>query len=142
MKLLFDQNLSRFLVERVGSEFKGSLHVIQLGLDQATDRETWDWAGEHGFTIVSKDSDFHDLAASSVPPPKAIWLRVGNSSTNRIEYLLNENVDRMLEFELNQMHHFSSSTGTTNLTVKSQAVTRATNSAISVTPSTASGNAG
>ena len=54
MKLLFDQNLSRFLVERVGDEFKGSLHVIQLGLDQATDREIWDWAGEHGFTIVSK----------------------------------------------------------------------------------------
>ncbi|MEI7623767.1 MAG: DUF5615 family PIN-like protein [Actinomycetes bacterium] len=100
MKLLFDQNLSRFLVERVGSEFKGSLHVIQLGLDQATDREIWDWAGEHGFTIVSKDSDFHDLAASSVPPPKAIWLRVGNLSTNRIEHLLNENVDLMLEFEL------------------------------------------
>ena len=100
MKLLFDQNLSRFLVERVGSEFNGSLHVIQLGLDQATDREIWDWASEHGFTIVSKDSDFHDLAASSVPPPKAIWLRVGNSSTNRIEYLLNENVDRMLEFDL------------------------------------------
>jgi predicted nuclease of predicted toxin-antitoxin system len=63
VKLLFDQNLSRFLVERVGSEFKGSLHVIQLGLDQATDRKIWDWAGEHDFTIVSKDSDFHDLAA-------------------------------------------------------------------------------
>lgn len=100
MKLLFDPNLSRFLVERVGSEFKGSLHVIQLGLDQATDRKIWDWAGEHGFTIVSKDSDFHDLAASSVPPPKAIWLRVGNLSTNRIERLLDENVDRILEFEL------------------------------------------
>ncbi len=99
MKLLFDQNLSRFLVERVGEEFKGSLHVIQLGLDQATDREIWDWAGEHGFTIVSKDSDFHDLAASSVPPPKAIWLRVGNASTGDIERVLHDNTERMLDFE-------------------------------------------
>gem|GEM_PF-5903520 len=42
MKLLFDQNLSRFLVERVSSAFKRGLHVIELGLDQATDREIWD----------------------------------------------------------------------------------------------------
>ena len=99
MKLLFDQNLSRFLVERVGSEFKGSLHVIELGLDQATDREIWDWVGENGFTIVSKDSDFRDLAASSVPPPKAIWLRVGNASTGEIERVLHDNTERMLDFE-------------------------------------------
>lgn len=99
MKLLFDQNLSRFLVECVGSEFKGSLHVIELGLDQATDREIWNWAGEHGFTIVSKDSDFHDLAASSIPPPKAIWLRVGNASTEQIEQLLNANSRHILRFE-------------------------------------------
>ena len=99
MKLLFDQNLSRFLVERVSSEFKGSLHVIQLGLGQATDRKIWDCAGEHGFTIVSKDSDFRDLAASSVPPPKAIWLRVGNASTGEIEQLLYANSERILKFE-------------------------------------------
>jgi len=99
VKLLFDQNLSRFLVERVSSEFKGSLHVIQLGLGQATDRKIWDWAGEHGFTIVSKDSDFRDLAASSVPPPKAIWLRVGNASTREIERVLHDNTERMHDFE-------------------------------------------
>jgi predicted nuclease of predicted toxin-antitoxin system len=99
VKLLFDQNLSRFLVEHVGGEFKGSLHVIHLGLDQATDREIWEWAGERGFTIVSKDSDFRDLAASSVPPPKAIWLRVGNASTEQIEQLLFANSGRILEFE-------------------------------------------
>jgi len=98
VRLLFDQNLSRFLVERVGDAFKGSLHVIQLGLDQATDREIWDWAGEHDFSIVSKDSDFRDLAASSVPPPKAIWLRVGNSSTDQIELLLHANKERMHRF--------------------------------------------
>ncbi len=99
MKLLFDQNLSRFLVERVGDEFKGSLHVIHLGLEQATDCEIWEWAGEHDFTIVSKDSDFRDLAASSVPPPKAIWLRVGNAWTGEIEQVPHDNTEHMLEFE-------------------------------------------
>jgi hypothetical protein len=91
VKLLFDQNLSRFLVERVGDEFKGSLHVIHLGLDQATDREIWEWAGEHGFTIVSKDSDFRDLAASSVPPRRRFGceletppLNKSNNSSTRI----------------------------------------------------------
>ncbi|MCG9478348.1 MAG: DUF5615 family PIN-like protein [Actinomycetia bacterium] len=59
----------------------------------------WDWAGERGFTIVSKDSDFRDLAASLVPPPKAIWLRVGNASTTEIQWALHANTELMLKFE-------------------------------------------
>ena len=31
--------------------------------------------------IVSKDSDYRQLAFLLGPPPKAIWLRMGNAST-------------------------------------------------------------
>ena len=62
-------------------EYPGSRHVVELGLDTATDREIWDYAGEHGFMIVSKDSDFRQLAFLLGPPPKAIWVRAGNVST-------------------------------------------------------------
>lgn len=62
-------------------EYPGSRHVAELGLDTATDRAIWDYAGEHGFMIVSKDSDFRQLAFLLGPPPKAIWVRVGNVST-------------------------------------------------------------
>lgn len=100
MNLLFDQNLSRFLVDRVSDAFKGSLHVVQLGLDRASDREIWEWAGANGFTIVSKDSDFRGLATTSGPPPKAIWIRVGNATTDEIGRLLDANSQRMRAFDL------------------------------------------
>lgn len=88
MKLLFDQNLSRRLVTILASEFPDSAHVGALGLDTATDREIWDYAGEHDYVIASKDSDFRQLAFLLGPPPKALWLRVGNASTNAITDLL------------------------------------------------------
>ena len=65
-------------------EYPGSRHVAELGLDNATDRSIWDYAGEHGFIIVSKDSDFRQLAFLLGPHPKAIWIRAGNVSTLNI----------------------------------------------------------
>ena len=88
MKLLFDQNLSRRLVPLLRAEFPESRHVTDLGLDRATDSEIWTYAGEHGFLIVSKDSDFRQLAFLNGPPPKAVWLSVGNCSTSEVLDLL------------------------------------------------------
>lgn len=62
MKLLFDQNLSRHLVRHLASEYPASRHVTEMGLDTATDNEIWSYARDHGFMIVSKDSDFRQLA--------------------------------------------------------------------------------
>jgi predicted nuclease of predicted toxin-antitoxin system len=84
VRLLLDQNLSRHLVGRLATEFPHSRHVSELGLDVATDREIWDFAAEHDFVIVSRDSDFRQLAFLLGPPPKAIWLRVGNASTDDV----------------------------------------------------------
>ena len=79
MRLLFDQNLSRLLVGRFAEEFPDSVHVTDVGLDRATDREVWDFARAGGYVIVSKDSDFRQLAFLFGPPPKVVWLRVGNA---------------------------------------------------------------
>jgi len=81
VKLLLDQNLSRHLVGQLRDVFPESEHVTALGLDAATDREIWEYARDHGHVIVSKDSDFRQLAFLHGPPPKALWLRVGNAST-------------------------------------------------------------
>ncbi len=43
MKLLFDQNLSRHLVEHLRDAFLESEHVSGLGLDAATDEEFWEY---------------------------------------------------------------------------------------------------
>lgn len=98
MKLLFDQNLSRRLVRQLAAVFPDSAHVGALDLDTATDREIWDYAGEHDYVIVSKDSDFRQLAFLFGPPPKAVWLRVGNGSTRAISELLRSEVDVIAHF--------------------------------------------
>ena len=98
MKLLFDQNLSRFLVGRFADAFPGSVHATAVGLDRATDREVWDFARAGGFVIVSKDSDFRQLAFLLGPPPKVVWLRVGNASTVVIGSLLHQSIEMVVDF--------------------------------------------
>lgn len=56
MKLLLDQNLSRMLVRRLSNEYPESVHVAEVGLETAADRDIWEYAGEQGYVIVSKDS--------------------------------------------------------------------------------------
>jgi predicted nuclease of predicted toxin-antitoxin system len=98
VKLLLDQNLSRVLIRRLTEEFPQSVHVAEIGLDTATDREIWEYAGERGYVIVSKDSDFRQLALLFGPPPHVVWLSVGNVSTGVIEALLRRSVERLQEF--------------------------------------------
>jgi predicted nuclease of predicted toxin-antitoxin system len=54
----------------------------------ATDREVWEHAREHHYTLVSKDSDFHELSLLYGSPPKVIWIRRGNCTTGQIEFIL------------------------------------------------------
>lgn len=58
MRLLFDLNLSRRLVQMLRDAFPGSVHVVDVGLDEADDREIWQYAAEHDLIVTSKDSDF------------------------------------------------------------------------------------
>jgi predicted nuclease of predicted toxin-antitoxin system len=102
MKLLFDQNLSFKLCERLAKLFPGSSQVRLVGLAEATDRKIWDYAGRNGFVLVSLDVDFADRAALLGSPPKVIWLRCGNQSTARIEKLLRDHAETIGEFERNE----------------------------------------
>ena len=61
MKLLFDQHLSPRLVKSLADIYPDSDHVYPLGLDQADDKEIWDYARREGFLIATKDADFSDL---------------------------------------------------------------------------------
>ena len=88
MSLLFDQNLSRRLPALLAAEFPGSEQVLLAGLAGADDRAVWAYAAARGLAIVSKDADFRSLSAALGPPPKVMWLRVGNGPTRDIEALL------------------------------------------------------
>ena len=88
MSLLFEQNLSRRLPVLLAAEFPGSEHVIAAGLATADDRAVWAYAVTHGLAVVSKDADFAQLSAVLGPPPKVIWLRIGNGPTRDVVALL------------------------------------------------------
>jgi predicted nuclease of predicted toxin-antitoxin system len=92
VSLLFDQNLSRRLPALLTAEFPGSEQALVAGLATADDRAVWAYAAAHGLAIVSKDADFQALSAALGPPPKVIWLRVGNGPTRVVEALLRARV--------------------------------------------------
>ncbi len=91
MRLLFDQNLSHKLVIRLADIFPDSSHAIILGLSKEADLMVWKFAFENNFTIVTQDSNFYDLALLHGTPPKIVWIRSGNSSTNFVEELIRTN---------------------------------------------------
>ncbi len=99
MKLLLDENLSPKLVGMLADVYPDSAHVERLGLGNTSDRTVWEYAKTNGFSIVSKDSDFQELSALYGHPPKFIWLRRGNCSTQQIEAVLRTNSIRLLDFE-------------------------------------------
>ena len=98
MKFLFDQNVSPRLATDLSDVFPGSVHVRDVGLSRATDATIWGYAREHGLTIVSKDSDFHQVSFLRGPPPKVIWIRRGNCTTSDIEALLRSSRTEILAF--------------------------------------------
>jgi predicted nuclease of predicted toxin-antitoxin system len=98
MKLLFDQNLSFKLCQNIADLFPESNHVRLLGLSEVTDRVLWDYAKTNGFTIVSQDVDFAELAALLGSPPKVVWLRVGNQSTAVISTLIRRHTNLIVAF--------------------------------------------
>ena len=61
MKLLFDQNISFRLIRQIIDLFPDSKQVRELGLENSTDFEIFDYAKRNGYTIVTFDSDFCDL---------------------------------------------------------------------------------
>lgn len=85
MKLLFDQNLSFRLVERLANIFPNSSHVRFAGLEKAADEVVWNYAMLNDFTIVTKDDDFDQRMRRFGWPPKVIWINVGNCTTQLVE---------------------------------------------------------
>jgi predicted nuclease of predicted toxin-antitoxin system len=99
LKLLFDQNLAPRLVVALADLFPGSEHVRDVGLAAADDVALWEYAKAGGFAILSKDADFRQLSFLYGSPPKVVWLRVGNRSTEQIEAIVRANVGDLEAFD-------------------------------------------
>jgi predicted nuclease of predicted toxin-antitoxin system len=98
MKLLFDENISPRLSTAILEVFPGSVHVRSVGLSATSDEAVWNHAASNGFAIVSKDSDFHQRSLFYGFPPKVVWVRTGNCSTDQIIDLIRSHTEEIERF--------------------------------------------
>ena len=94
--MLFDHNLPPRLARSLAHLFPDSRHVYTLGLDRATDRDIFDFARERGYTVVTKDADFEDLALVLGSATKVVLIRRGNCSVEAVENLLRQHFAAIL----------------------------------------------
>jgi len=74
-------------------------HVWNLELHDVPDTAVWLYAREHGFTVVSKDADFSEISMELGFPPKLLWLRIRNWTTDQIEDLIRSKYPLIVELE-------------------------------------------
>jgi len=88
MKILLDKNISFRAAKRLREVWPETHQVRELGLENKSDMEIWGFAKTHGYTILTFDSDFLDISNLHGSPPKIIWLRFGNRSTQELTEIL------------------------------------------------------
>ena len=98
MRLLFDQNISYRIVPKLLDCYPDSKQVRELGLTNAEDIDIWDYARKNDYIIVTFDADFYDIGIINGCPPKIVWLRTGNLTTNQITDLLRKRLNQINDF--------------------------------------------
>ncbi len=101
MKLLFDQNISFRLIQNLQTLYPQARQVREIGLENASDKQIWNYAKENQFAIVTFDADFYDLMALHGHPPKIIWLRLGNVATKDLVKIFEQYFDNVKNFLTN-----------------------------------------
>ncbi len=75
-------HLAPWITEHFGWE---ACSVRQLGLRDATDPEIYSAAREADAVVMTKDGDFAYLQKELGPPPKILWLTMGNTSNRALK---------------------------------------------------------
>lgn len=101
MKILLDQNISFRVIKGIQDLFPLARQVRELGIENYSDRKIWEFAKKEDYSIVTFDSDFYDLNLVLGTPPKIIWLRIGNATTDDIIQLFRQNSKLIKEFLTN-----------------------------------------
>jgi predicted nuclease of predicted toxin-antitoxin system len=95
---VFDQNISFRAVKSVQNIFPGAVQVRELKLENSSDKAIWDFLRKNAYSIVTFDSDFSSLATLYGHPPKIIWLRTGNISTDSLIQFFESHSEIIKEF--------------------------------------------
>ncbi len=98
MNLLFDQNVSFRITKRLQTSFPNCKHLSDCGLMNCDDLDIWSYAKKYNYAIVTFDADFYDISLINGHPPKIIWLRLGNLTTQEIADLMLQKKDIIEQF--------------------------------------------
>lgn len=72
--------------------------MVALGIGGSADRVIWARAATDQFVLVTKDEDFQRMSVLLGPPPKVIWIRLGNCATADVVRLLRFRTDEIRAF--------------------------------------------
>ena len=97
MKLLFDQNISHRLVNRVQDIFPDAQQVRGVSLENYSDKHIWEFAQRNDYTKVTFHGDFYNFSIIWGHPPKIVWIRTDNQTTNHVEVLLRQHYNSLEE---------------------------------------------
>ncbi len=67
-------------------------------MEQADDEAIWRYAGDNGYAVVTGDADFNERSVIHGYPPKIVWIRSGNVSTDHILDILRRRHADLLVF--------------------------------------------
>ena len=78
MLFLIDAQLPPALADAFRSAGHEALHVADLGLETARDRDIWEEAMKRSAVLVTKDRDFPLRRKAIGDGPTILWVRTGN----------------------------------------------------------------
>jgi predicted nuclease of predicted toxin-antitoxin system len=81
---LVDAQLPPSLADALRQAGCQAIHVIDLGLQAATDQQIWAEAISRSAVLVTKDRDFSLRRATRNDGPAILWVRVGNINNRKL----------------------------------------------------------
>jgi predicted nuclease of predicted toxin-antitoxin system len=82
VRFLVDAQLPPVLARQLATSGHEAVHVADVGMLSARDRDIWEHAATTEATLITKDEDFVTMRALNTRGPAVVWVRVGNT-TNR-----------------------------------------------------------
>jgi predicted nuclease of predicted toxin-antitoxin system len=99
MKLLFDQNISHRILNHIQDILPEAKQLRDLGLENNSDKQIWEYAKKSAYIIVTFDGDFYDFSLVWGHPPKIIWIRTYNQTTKNVGEIIRKYIDKIQDFQ-------------------------------------------
>ena len=99
MKLLFDQNISHRILNHIQDILPEAKQLRDLGLENNSEKQIWEYAKKSAYIIVTFDGDFYDFSLVWGHPPKIIWIRTYNQTTKNVGEIIRKYIDKIQDFQ-------------------------------------------